>query len=43
MQQLAACGAERDDLTEQFAAIRDELADLWRRDEAATKPERTTT
>jgi replicative DNA helicase len=35
MQQLAACGAERDDLTEQFAAIRDELADLWRRTEAA--------
>jgi hypothetical protein len=43
MQQLAACGAERADLTVQFAAIRDELADLWRRAEAATKPERTTT
>lgn len=35
MQQLAACGADRDDLTEQFAKIRDELAELWRRAEAA--------
>ena len=43
MQQLAASGAERGDLTDQFAAIRDELADLWRRAEAATKPETTTT
>jgi hypothetical protein len=43
MQQLAASGAERGDLTDQFAAIRDELADLWRRAEAATKPEGTTT
>lgn len=41
MQQLAACGADRDDLTEQFALIRDELAELWRRTEAATKPERS--
>jgi replicative DNA helicase len=40
MQQLAACGADRDDLTEQFAMIRDELAELWRRTEAAAKPER---
>jgi replicative DNA helicase len=43
MQQLAASGSERADLTDQFAAIRDELADLWRRAEAATKPEGTTT
>lgn len=41
MQQLAACGADRDDLTEQFAMIRDELAELWRRTEAAAKPERS--
>ena len=40
MQQLAACGADRDDLTEQFAMIRDELAELWRRTETATKPQR---
>lgn len=40
MQQLAACGADRDDLTEQFAMIRDELAELWRRAEAA-KPGRS--
>lgn len=39
MQQLAAEGTDRDDLTAQFAAIRDELADLWRRADAATKPE----
>ena len=38
MQQLAECGADRADLTEQFAAIRDELADLWRRAEAAAQP-----
>jgi hypothetical protein len=25
-------------ITDQFAAIRDELADLWRRAEAAAKP-----
>ena len=41
MQQLAVCGADRDDLTEQFAMIRDELAELWRRTEAAAKPERS--
>jgi replicative DNA helicase len=36
MQQLAASGgADRHDLTSAFAAIRDELADLWRRTEAA--------
>ena len=41
MQQLGETGADRGDLTEQFAAIRDELADLWRRAEAATKPEKS--
>jgi hypothetical protein len=41
MQQLAACGADREDLTEQFAMIRDELAALWRRTEAAAKPDRS--
>jgi replicative DNA helicase len=35
MQELAASGADRADLTDQFGAIRDELADLWRRAEAA--------
>lgn len=40
MQQLASSGADREDLTAQFAAIRGELADLWRRTEAAAKPER---
>lgn len=39
MQQLAACGADRDDLTEQFTTIRDELAQLWCRTEAASKPD----
>jgi replicative DNA helicase len=39
MQQLASCGADREDLTAQFGAIRDELADLWRRADAAGKPE----
>ena len=38
MQQLAGCGAERELITERFTAIRDELADLWRRAEAAAKP-----
>ena len=38
MQQLAGCGAERELITERFAALRDELADLWRRAEAAAKP-----
>jgi replicative DNA helicase len=40
MQQLAASGADRPDLTEQFGVIRDQLADLWRRAEAAAQPER---
>jgi hypothetical protein len=39
MQQLASCGADREDLTAQFATIRDELADLWRRAESATTPD----
>jgi len=38
MQQLGGCGAERELITERFAAIRDELADLWRRTEAAATP-----
>ncbi|WP_375486578.1 hypothetical protein [uncultured Mycobacterium sp.] len=38
MQQLAEAGASRAELTEQFGAIRDELAQLWRRAEAAAKP-----
>ncbi|MGD9620593.1 MAG: hypothetical protein AB7G47_10205 [Mycolicibacterium sp.] len=37
MQQLASSGADRDDLTTQFAAIRDGLADLWRRADTAAK------
>jgi hypothetical protein len=41
MQELAASGADRADLTEQFGVIRDELADLWRRAEAAAQPERS--
>ena len=40
MQELAASGADRPDLTEQFGVIRDQLADLWRRAEAAAQPER---
>lgn len=39
MQQLASSGADREDLTTRFAAIRDELADLWRRTEAVTRVE----
>jgi len=35
MQQLAGSGADRDQLTAAFAAIRDELADLWRRTDTA--------
>ena len=35
MQQLAAGGADRATLTAEFGGIRDELADLWRRTEAA--------
>ena len=38
MQQFGETGADRADLTNQFTAIRDELADLWRRAEAAAKP-----
>ena len=38
MQQLAGCGAERELITERFAALSDELADLWRRAEAAATP-----
>lgn len=34
MQHLAETGCTRDELTEQFTAIRDELATLWRRCEA---------
>lgn len=40
MQELAASGADRGDLTDQFAAIRDQLASLWRLAEAAAQPER---
>jgi replicative DNA helicase len=40
MQQLAASGADRADLTSQFGVIRDQLADLGRRAEAAAQPER---
>ena len=38
MQQLGECGAEPEALTTQFITIRDELADLRRRAEAAAKP-----
>jgi replicative DNA helicase len=38
MQQLGESGAEPEALTTQFIAIRDELADLRRRAEAAAKP-----
>lgn len=41
MQQLATCGADRAELTQEFTAIRDELADLWRRAEAAAEPDRS--
>lgn len=37
MQQLAASGADRSELTHQLIAIRDELANLWRRAEAAAQ------
>jgi replicative DNA helicase len=37
MQQLAASGADRGELTHQLTAIRDELADLWRRAETAAQ------
>jgi hypothetical protein len=38
MQQLGECGAEPQALTNQFITIRDELADLRLRAEAAAKP-----
>lgn len=38
MQQLGETATDRGDLTEQFTQIRDELAELWRRCEAAAKP-----
>jgi replicative DNA helicase len=38
MRQLAESGADRGELTAQFGAIRDELAELWRRAETAAKP-----
>ena len=41
MQHLAATAADRDELAEQLSAIRDELADLWRRAEHAAKPQRS--
>jgi hypothetical protein len=37
MQQLGEADVDRDELTEQFGLIREELADLWRRGEAAAK------
>ncbi len=37
MQQLAETDIDRAELTEQFGLIREELADLWRRGEAAAK------
>ncbi|WP_018604291.1 hypothetical protein [Mycobacterium sp. 155] len=43
MQDLAEAGADRDDLTTQFTAIRDELADLWKRAETAASQERNPT
>jgi replicative DNA helicase len=39
MQELAASGADRARLHQQFTAIHDELADLWRRADAATQPD----
>ena len=41
MQQLVGSGAERTDLTNQFNEIRDELADLRHRADAAAKTERS--
>jgi len=41
MQQLAASGADRAYLAQRFTGIRDELTDLWRRAEAAAKPDRS--
>ena len=39
MQQLAASGADRDTLADQFSAIADEIADLWHRAKAAAAPD----
>jgi hypothetical protein len=41
MQQLAAAGADRDDLFAQFTTVGDELADLWRRAQGAGQPGRS--
>jgi replicative DNA helicase len=41
MQHLAASGADRAQLFDQFTAIRNELADLWRRTEAAAQHHRS--
>jgi hypothetical protein len=41
MQQLVASGVDRAQLFDQFAAIHDELADLWRRTEAAAPHHRS--
>jgi replicative DNA helicase len=41
MQQLGDAELDRDELTQEFTAIRDELADLWRRAETAVKHDRT--
>jgi replicative DNA helicase len=38
MQQMADSRADRNDLTAHFATARDDLADLWRRAEAAAQP-----
>lgn len=38
MQALAEKGADRTELTERFAAVREELLDWWRRAEAAAQP-----
>lgn len=40
MQQMSECGSDRADLTEHFAAARRDLAELWRRAEAAAKPDK---
>lgn len=38
MQQMADSGADRADLTDHFSTVRDDLAELWRRAEAAAQP-----
>jgi replicative DNA helicase len=40
MQQLCESGASREDLTDYLTAMRTDLADLWRRGQAARPPER---